>query len=383
VGRRDDKAQIGKDDEAKGPMTRLRLRYVQAWVADGRAHHYFRRAGYPRVRLPGLPGSLEFMSAYQAALDSAMTEIGKDKRSKPGSVSAAIASYYASQSFRCLAASSQVVRKAVLEAFRREHGDKQIAAMPRKFLAALLDAMTPTTARNWFKAIRALTDHCIKVGMLRDDPTLGLKPRPIKGDGFHTWTDREIAQYEACHAIGSRGRLALALGLYTGQRRGDVIRMGRQHIREGWLYVTQQKTGQPLAIPVVPELAAVLDVVPPTQMTFLTTARGKPFDGKGFTMWFAKACAKAGLGPQCTFHGLRKAACRKLAEAGCTVHEIAAISGHASLKEVERYTKGVDQARLAQAAMARMVQEQTGTKTVKVDRRGLSKPLNTLEKRGT
>jgi len=77
-------------------------------------------------------------------------------------------------------------------------------------------------------------------------------------------------------------------------------------------------------------------------------------------MWFAKACAKAGLSSDCTFHGLRKAACRRLAEAGCTVHEIAAISGHASLKEVERYTKAVDQTRLAQAAMARTTAAKKG-----------------------
>ena len=63
---------------------------------------------------------------------------------------------------------------------------------------------------------------------------------------------------------------------------------------------------------------------------------------------------------RCTIHGLRKAACRRLAEAGCTVHEIAAISGHATLKEVERYTKAADQARLAQAAMARTVTDKAG-----------------------
>jgi len=223
--------------------------------------------------------------------------------------------------------------------------------------------MTPTTARNWFKAIRALTDHCIKVGMLKDDPTLGLKPRPIKGDGFHTWTEDEIAAFEAHHPIGSRERLALALGLYSGQRRGDVIRMGRQHVRGGALYVTQAKTGKALAIPVHPELAAVLDHAPGNQLTFLTTARGAAFDGKGFTMWFAKACAKAGLGPQCTFHGLRKAACRRLAEAGCSVNEIAAISGHKSLREIARYTAAVDQARMARNAMARTALAQKGVAT--------------------
>jgi integrase len=155
------------------------------------------------------------------------------------------------------------------------------------------------------------------------------------------------------HPIGSRERLAFALGLFTAQRRGDVVAMGRQHIRNGLLHVTQQKTGAALAIPIHAELAAILATVPATQMTFVTTARGGSFKGKAFTQWFAVACDRAGLPSACTFHGLRKTACRRLAEAGCTVHEIAAISGHASLKEIERYTKAADQQRLAQAAMAR------------------------------
>jgi hypothetical protein len=179
-------------------MIKLGLRYVQAWVdRDGRVHHYFRRAGYRRTRLPGIVGSEEFMRAYQAALDAAMTPIGASTRSKPGSVSAAIASYYASAAFKNLAPSSQVVRKAVLEAFRREHGDMPIRFMPRKFVAALLDGMTPAAARNWFKAIRALVAHGITAGILRDDPTLGIKLRTIKGDGLHTWSEDEIAQFEA------------------------------------------------------------------------------------------------------------------------------------------------------------------------------------------
>jgi integrase len=334
-------------------MTKLRLKFVQAWVdQDGRVHHYFRRAGFPRVRLPGMVGSAEFMAAYQTALDSARTEIGAAKRSKPGSVSAAIASYYGSPSFKALAGSSQQVRKAVLEAFRREHGDKLIAAMQRRHIAALLDPMTPTGGRNWLKAIRGVVEHCIGIDMLKDDPTLGIKLRPVKG-AYHTWSEEEIAAFEATHAVDSRERLALALGLYSGQRRGDVIRMRRQHVRGGLLHVTQQKTGEPLKIPIHPELQAVLDAVPPPQLTFLQTLRGKPFDGKTFTQWFAVACDRAGLSSECTFHGLRKAACRRLAEAGCTVHEIAAISGHKSLREVERYTKAADQARLARAAMAR------------------------------
>jgi integrase len=333
--------------------TRLRLRFIQAWVdGEGRAHHYFRRRGFERVRLPGLPGSAEFMAAYQQALGSAPEPVGSG-RSKPGSVAAAIAGHYGSPEFKALAASSQAVRRAVLDRFGREHGDKIMHAMPTKFLRALLDAMEPTTAKNWLAAIRALTAYAIKVDLIETDPTLGIRLRRMTGDGFHTWTEEEIAQFEAAHPIGSRERLAFALGLYSAQRRGDVVAMGRQHVRNGLLHVTQQKTGKVLAIPIHPELAAILATVPATQMTFVMTLRGKPFDPHAFTPWFAKACDDAGLPSACTFHGLRKAACRRLAEAGCTVHEIAAISGHATLKEVERYTKAADQTRLARAAMER------------------------------
>jgi integrase len=139
-----------------------------------------------------------------------------------------------------------------------------------------------------------------------------------------------------------------------------VVAMGRQHIRNGLLHVTQQKTGKALAIPVHPDLQVVLATVPATQMTFLMTLRGKPFDPYAFTAWFAEACDKAGLPSACTFHGLRKAACRRLAEAGCSANEIMAISGHVTMKELVRYTAAADQARLARNAMVRTMAAKKG-----------------------
>jgi integrase len=171
-----------------------------------------------------------------------------------------------------------------------------------------------------------------------------------KSDGFHSWTDVEIAQFEAKHPVGSRARLAHALLLYTGQRRSDVVRMGRQHIRDGLLTVRQQKTGAELTIPVNAVLQAILAETPQDNLTFLITQFGKPFAAAGFGNWFREQCDSAGL-PHCSAHGLRKAAARRLAEAGCTEHEIAAITGHASLREVARYTKAADQKRLAVRAM--------------------------------
>ena len=187
-------------------------------------------------------------------------------------------------------------------------------------------------------------------GLREDNPAAGVKLPNLKTDGYHSWTEAEIEQFEAYHGSGTRARLALTLLLYTGQRRGDVIRMGRQHIRDGVVHVRQQKTGIELAIPIHATLAAIIAETPADHLTLLTTQTGKPFSAAGFGNWFRDRCNEAGLA-HCSAHGLRKAAARRLAEAGCTMHEIAAITGHASLSEIQRYTKAADQKRLALSAM--------------------------------
>jgi len=163
-----------------------------------------------------------------------------------------------------------------------------------------------------------------------------------------------IAAFEAKHQVGSRARLALALLLYTGQRRSDIVQMGRQHIRNGILHLRQQKTGASLAIPVHPTLQAVLEATSSEHLTFLTTHGGSPFTAAGFTNWFRECCNDAGLAKGTSAHGLRKAACRRLAEAGCSANVIAAISGHKSLNEVQRYTAAADQLRMARTGMEAM-----------------------------
>jgi integrase len=118
-------------------------------------------------------------------------------------------------------------------------------------------------------------------------------------------------------------------------------------MRDGIIVVRQQKTGATLAIPVHPELQKILDATPSEHLTFLTTRTARPFTPADFTNWFKAKCREAGLPKQASVHGLRKAACRRLAEAGCSANVIASISGHASLREVERYTKAADQERMA------------------------------------
>lgn len=348
-------------------MTRLPLRYVQAWVdREGRVHRYFRRPGYPRVRLTGLPGSAEFNQAYEAALGTPRFEVGA-KRTKPGTVNAAIAGYYTSLEFRSLAPATQGIRRSILERFRAKHGDKPIALLPQKFIAHELSSMKPHAARSWLKALRGLSQFAVAQEMLVTDPTQGIKLPRIKTDGYYTWSEADIAAFEAAHPIGTKARLAFALLLYSGQRRGDVLRIGRQHIRDGVLHVRQEKTGAPLAIPIHTELRAVIDATPGDHMTFLTTEQGKPFGGPNFSNRFREWCDAAGLPKECSAHGLRKAACRRLAEAGCSANEIAAISGHATLREVERYTKAVNQERMARNAMARTSGQPVTVKLAKFD----------------
>ena len=135
-----------------------------------------------------------------------------------------------------------------------------------------------------------------------------------------------------------------------------MIRMGRQHIKDGVLTITQQKTGVRVAVPVHTQLRAIIDASAGVNanLTFIVTQRGKPFPGHSFTAWFRKHCDDAGLPKRCVVHGLRKAAGRKLAEAECRAHEIMAVLGHTTLKEAERYTKDFDRAKLARSAMARL-----------------------------
>jgi integrase len=332
-------------------------KFTQAWVdkRDGRAYYYLRRRGFPRVRLPGLPWSPTFMAAYEAAMSGPRTAIGAG-RVKPGSVAAVVAEYLDSrQAFGSKSAGTQRMRRGILERFRAAYGERPMALLPAEWIEALLDAKPPHAARSWLVTLRSLCQFALKRGYLRADPTANIKQRSIKGDGFHCWTDAEIAQFEAHHSIGTKPRLALALLLYTGQRRSDVVRMGRQHIRDGVLTVKQQKTGVPLEIPVHSHLQAVLDATPSEHLTFLVTTTGKPYGGNAFTEQFRNWCDAAGLPQRCKPHGLRKAACRRLAEAGCSANEIMAISGHATMKELVRYTAAADQARLARNAMAKAV----------------------------
>jgi integrase len=251
------------------------------------------------------------------------------------------------------------MRRSILERFRRDHGDKPVARLEPAHIAAIVaaKAATPTAANNFRKVLHHLLDHAIALGMIASNPVKLVKRFKIKGEGFHTWTEAEVARYIERHPAGTKPHLALMLMLYTGQRRSDIIRMGWQHVRKtedaDKIAVRQQKTDTPLLLPIAPELASALDDQPRKNLTFLLTAFGAPFSFNGFGNWFRDRCNEAGL-RQCSAHGLRKLAATRMANAGCSDEELMAVYGWRSHSEVRRYTRAADQAKLAERAFAKV-----------------------------
>jgi integrase len=320
--------------------------------ADGKRRVRFRRSGFSTY-LTGTPWSEDFMRAYALALDGVKAErpeIGVE-RTRSGTVNALIVSYY-KLVFPTLKPSTQLMRRYVLESFRREHGDKPLRLLKREHVAAMIAAKadTPHAANTLLKVLHMLFEHAVAINMLDANPAANVAKFRTESDGFHTWTEDEVARFEAHHPVGSKARLALAL-LLLGQRRGDTVRMGWQHIEDDAIAVQQEKTGARLLIPLhlSPSLREALASVSKTSLTFLVTPSGAPYAPPGFTHWFRKQCNAAGL-PQCSAHGLRKLVATRLANAGCSEEEIKAITGHKSPSEVARYTKARDQKRLGQAA---------------------------------
>ena len=339
-------------------------KYVKGYVDRyGKPRFYFRRRGSKEVALPGLPWSPEFMQAYELALGGQPPQTARGKI-RPGTMRALAISYFNSLAFRSMKPITQSVYRNIIERFCREtdkqgkeYGDLSAAGIQREHIIRLMAARAdkPDSSNGLRKVLRAMMQHAIEIRLRADDPTQGVKTiRPKSKPGFHRWSEAEIAQFEARHPVGTKPRLALALGLYTGQARQDVVAMGPQRIRDeilNWVRgKTERSTGTELSIPIHPNLRAIINATQSGHLTFLVTEFGKPFAVAGFGNWFREQCDMANL-RHCSFHGLRKAASVRLAEAGCTPHEIAAITGHASLKEIVRYTQTADRKRLARSAM--------------------------------
>jgi integrase len=261
--------------------------------------------------------------------------------------------YRASPEWRSLSGATQRDYNKFLPRFRDDYGDRHVATFPREAVFKLRARYAEVSNRHGNKAVATLSvlmTWGMNHGWRRDNPAL--KPGRLRtGGGYRAWNDIEIEQFLA--ASPSYMRLACLLALGTGQRGADLVRMTWASYRDGMIEVVQQKTGERVWIPVHGRLAEALDAAERTAITILTTQAGRPYTVSWFqhdvSHWVERAALR-GL----VAHGWRATALTWLAEAGCTPHQIASISGHKQLSMVEGYTREANKKTLARAAVVKL-----------------------------
>src|SRR6185437_2995034 len=162
---------------------------------------------------------------------------------------------------------------------------------------------SPSARRSLLKTLRGLMKFAVPI-MRKDDPTADVPGIKLpKSKGHHTWTDEEIAQYRAIWPLGTQQRLVFEFALETASRRGEVVRLGPQHVRNGRIRIERTHGSNDVEIPMTPELQSACDAMPKAHLTYIVTAYGKPRSKYGLGNDFAKWSTQAGLPARCRMHG--------------------------------------------------------------------------------
>ena len=320
----------------------------------GRTRYRFRKKGLPQYLFRCEPGTPEFMDEYQRAKTAQPAD--RTVTWPIGSFHALIVSYYRSVKFTRMKPSSQTMRRNAIERWRAKHGDKLVKDLEARHIDKWMGEMaaTPHAANDLRKMLNLLMKHAILLGLRRDNPVDAVEAIRTTGDGYHCWTEAEIAQYEAKWPLGTRERLAMALLLYTGLRRSDMVTLGRQHRQGDRFLLRHEKNKSDTSIKILPQLAAAIDAMQDDKhLTYLVTLSGKSFDPASFGNWFRDRCDDAGL-HHCSAHGLRKAMSRRLAESGATNMQGRAVTGHKTDAMFVHYAAAANREKMADEALDRV-----------------------------
>ena len=175
--------------------------------------------------------------------------------------------YRESSAWESLAPATRDQRENIFRHVERQAGDVPFKAITRK--------ATPNQANNFIKSMRGLFSWAVDMEHVAVDPTRDVKLLTVKTDGFHVWTDDEVAQFEAHWPIGTRERLAFDLLLYTGLRRGDAVRLGRQHVKAGVFKITTEKNSVIVEAPILAPLARSIEARQATLHSSSATAASR------------------------------------------------------------------------------------------------------------
>ena len=303
------------------------------------------------IRIKAELGTPDFDAEYQAAIS------GRPKMPKgagAGSLAWLFAQYRDSQVWRDLSLETRKQREAIMRQMIKTAGDQPFIKVTQATIIAGRDrrGTTPAQARHFLETMRGLFKWAVKAKHVTADPTIGVEdPARPKNSGIPVWTEEQVAAYERRWPIGTRQRVWLDLLLYTGLRRGDAVRLGRQHVRNGVATIKTEESGFELEVtlPILSVLAETLRAGPCGELTFIVGANGKPLDKRSFGNQFRKACRAAGV--KRSAHGLRKIAATRAANAGATVAQLEAIFGWTGGRMASHYTRSADRRRLAMEGM--------------------------------
>ena len=237
-------------------------------------------------------------------------------------------------------------RMAIFRRYRKAAGSRSLSSITTGDIEAALYAKGGHGAANELKALKPVFHHLKKLRIIPKNPAADVELDTPAIKGFPTTSADEIEAFVKRWKVGTRERLIFDLGLYTGAARVDLARLGRHHIQGNLLTFCRQKSKVETHVPLTADLRSVIAHTPDISATFILNNYGKPYTKESLGNLYGDAARAAGITSR--LHGLRKAFCVYWAESGKTTHEIAAMSGHLSLAEVERYTKAADRKRIIQ-----------------------------------
>lgn len=315
---------------------------------------YVRKDG-KRTRLRADYGTPEFQEEYQAAL-ARRAGAQKTRAVRAGSVQWLWDRYRETTKWSDLSLATRRQRENIMRGVLASIGEQDASKINTGSIEASKDARreTPAQARNFLDAMRGLFRWAVKAKHLKADPTAGVEnpERPTNATGFPAWSEEDISAYERCWAPGTRQRVWLHVLLYTGLRRGDAVRLGRQHVREDVATIRTEKTDIEVFLPILPTLASTLAIGPTGDLAFICGERGEPLTKESFGNMFSEACRKAGI--RKSAHGVRKLAATIMVENGATVAELESVFGWQGGAMAMLYTKAANRKRLSVGAMHKL-----------------------------
>jgi integrase len=319
----------------------------------------------PRTPITAAYGSPEFEARYHAAVRG---EAAPGPR-KPGAGTLQWLwdRYRDSSAWAQLSPATRRQRENIMASVLKNAAGMPVSELTRKALVRGREdrKATPAQANNFIKLMRGLCKWAADAEHIASDPARDVGMLKVKTAGFPSWTETDIERFEARWPIGTRERVAFDVLLYTGLRRGDAVRLGRQHVRDGVFRIKTEKTGAEVIAPVLPPLEQSLAAGPTGDLHFIVGERGQPMTKESFGNWFGDVCKAAGV--RKSAHGLRKAGAARAATAGATTAQLKAIFGWTDEKMPSLYTESADRERLARDAMSKLERNNPSTSIPNLD----------------